>query len=75
MASPAIVEETRRKREAFPSAPPIIIPLTVPGDGQPHTHVLKLSENPAYRGAMKQLRLHLPATDGTADVRRIDLRR
>jgi hypothetical protein len=73
--SPAIIEETARKKKTFPSSPPIIIPLTVPGDGQPHTHGLKLSENPAYRGAMKQLRLHLPATDGTADVRRIELRR
>jgi|SanBayMetagenome_1026888.scaffolds.fasta_scaffold14736_2 hypothetical protein len=27
-----------------------------------------------YRGAMKQLRLRLPATNGTADVRRIELR-
>jgi hypothetical protein len=39
------------------------------------TLTLKLAEHPAYRGAMKQLRLHLPATDGTADVRRIGLRR
>ncbi len=75
VASPTIIEETAQKKKTFPCAPPIIIPLTVPGDGQPHTHILKLSENPAYRGAMKQLRLRLPATDGTADVRRIELRR
>jgi len=75
VASPAIIEETAQKKKAFPSAPPIVIPLTVTGDGQMRTLTLKLAEHPAYRGAMKQLRLHLPATDGTADVRRIGLRR
>lgn len=75
VASPAIIEETAQKKKAFPSAPPIVIPLTVPGDGQLRTHTLNLADNPAYRGAMKQLRLRLPATDGTADVRRIELRR
>jgi hypothetical protein len=75
VASPAIIEETARKQKAFPTAPPIVIPLTVPGDGQLRTHTLKLADHPAYRGAMKQLRLRFPATDGTVDVRRIELRR
>jgi len=75
VASPAIIAETARKKKEFPAAPAISIPLTVQGDGELHSYTLKLSENPAYRGGMKQLRLLFPSADGTAEIRRISLRR
>lgn len=53
----------------------IIIPVTVQSDSQQRTLTVKLADNPTCRGAMKQLRLRLPAADGTAEVRRIELRR
>ncbi len=63
------------KRKDFPPAPAIVIPISVQGDGKLHTYALKLSENLNYHGAMRQLRLNFPATDGSADVRRITLHR
>ena len=68
-------KENESKRKDFPPAPAIVIPFSVQGDGKMHTYALKLSENPNYRGAMRQLRLNFPATDGSADVRRISLHR
>ncbi|MEI7954763.1 MAG: hypothetical protein WCJ66_06305 [Verrucomicrobiota bacterium] len=72
-ASQRAANETRHKD--FPPAPAIVIPFPVQGDGKMHIYALKLSENPNYHGAMRQLRLNFPATDGSADVRRISLLR
>ena len=70
---PARKETIDRKRKEFPPAPPIVIPIDVRGDGTTHTHSLKLSENPNYRGGMKQLQLRFPPMAGTVEVRRIEL--
>jgi hypothetical protein len=66
-------EAIAKQRKEFPPAPAISIPLDVRGDGTMRTYSLKLSDNPKYRGGMKQLRLRFPATDGSVEIRRIRL--
>jgi len=70
---PAQKETIARKHKEFPPAPAIGIPLDVHGDGTMRTLSVDLSENPNYRGGMKQLHLRFPATAGTVEVRRIEL--
>jgi hypothetical protein len=66
-------EATAKLRKEFPPAPAIRISLDVRGDGSMRTYSLKLSDNPNYRGGMKQVRLRFPAIDGSVEIRRIGL--
>ncbi|MEI6646233.1 MAG: hypothetical protein WCP12_09355 [bacterium] len=53
----------------------LIYPLDVTSDGIMRTYRVKLNTKPAYIGAMKQLLLRFPETDGSVRVRRISLGR
>ena len=70
---PSQKEALATKRKEFPAAAAIVMPLDVRGDGTLRTYSLKLSENPNYRGGMKQLQLRFPTAAGTANVRGIRL--
>jgi hypothetical protein len=68
----AFLAAVEKKRKDFPPAPAIVIPFAVRGDGSMQTYTINLSQNPGYRGSMKQLQLRFPPAAGTADIRRIE---
>jgi hypothetical protein len=71
---PKMQTATEEKRLQFPPARPVHIPFSVTADGGMRTYRVPLSDNPEYKGAMKQLRIVFPAVDGTVRIRRIALK-
>ncbi|MCF7818654.1 MAG: hypothetical protein K9M54_12320 [Kiritimatiellales bacterium] len=71
---PKIKEATEEKHARFPSAVPIQIPFEVAADGTMRIYRIPLGNTPAYKGAMKQLRIVFPAVEGTVRVRRVMLK-
>ena len=51
-----------------PPGPGGQIPLAIAGDGAVRTYEIDLSAHEGYRGAMTQLRLHLPPAKGTVKI-------
>jgi len=48
-------------------------PIKITPDGVSRTYRVRLDTQPEYAGAMKQVSLRFPESDGTARVRRISL--
>jgi hypothetical protein len=67
-------EAQAKKQDEFPATRPFHVPFQIKADGIMRTYQADLSKNPQYRGAMKQLRVVFPLTDGTVRVRRIALK-
>ena len=45
------------------------------GDGKIHTIDIDLARHPEYRGAMTQLRIELPAGEGSATIHTVELKK
>jgi hypothetical protein len=73
-SEPEIEDAIKEKREQFPPAQPVRISFDVTADGEMRVYRVSLSDNPEYKGAMKQLRIVFPKMDGTVRVRSIRLR-
>ena len=55
-------------------APPVVVPLTIEGDGQVRTLEVDLSAQPNYRGGMTQVQLVLPPGPGSARILAVELK-
>ena len=56
-----------------PDPPTLLIPWTLPGDGDFHTVEIDLTDVEGYEGGMTRIRLAVPQGTGTLRARRIEL--
>jgi len=54
-------------------APPVVVPVTIAGDGTVRNIEVDLSKHPAYRGGMTQVKLRLPGCEGSVTLHAVNL--